>query len=373
MTLRERILAVYNGEVPDKVPFMLDLSHYYYEKTQKPWDLCNGYSEPETDMIDFNRQHGAGFYIPNQAVFMETTYDDNVKATAERRVVDGVPEICWRYETPIGCIERIRMWEQGSYSWAIKKWGVETEEDLKVLGYAMSRRKFKPLIENYQKWDDYVGDLGIVYLVPGYSAMGYLLNYWMGIENTIYATIDMEDTLHEVVDEINESNLEMVRCFAQFPGRVAIMGDNFSGDLQPPSFFETWSKDYYTKAIDLFHRSGKKVAVHVDGLLRGAIGMIRDAGADAIDAVTPAPMGDYTPQQCRDEAGDRLILSGGVPPNLWLPEAPEEAFRKSVMDWLDLRKRSPALIAAAGDQVPPHAVESRIDLFREMVEEYGAY
>ena len=43
MTPRERILAVYNGQKPDRVPYMLDLSHYYLHKFQLPWDLCNGY------------------------------------------------------------------------------------------------------------------------------------------------------------------------------------------------------------------------------------------------------------------------------------------------------------------------------------------
>jgi hypothetical protein len=115
------------------------------------------------------------------------------------------------------------------------------------------------------------------------------------------------------------------------------------------------------------------VAVHIDGRLRGAIGMIRDAGADCGDAITPAPMGDLTPAQCRDEAGPRFILSGGVPPTLWLPDAPVEAFKQSALDWLDLKKRSPRLIANAGDQVPPHAAEDRIEIMRDLVEQHGRY
>jgi hypothetical protein len=39
MTERERLLAVYDGRTPDQVPYYLDLSHYYYQKFQKPWDL----------------------------------------------------------------------------------------------------------------------------------------------------------------------------------------------------------------------------------------------------------------------------------------------------------------------------------------------
>ena len=151
------------------------------------------------------------------------------------------------------------------------------------------------------------------------------------------------------------------------------MGDNFSSDVQPPRFFDTWSRPFYEEAIRRLHAAGKFVAVHIDGKLRGAIGMIRDAGADCADAVTPAPMGDLTPSQCRDEAGPDFILSGGVPPNLWLPNVDIETFKRSVLDWLALKDRSPRLIANAGDQVPPGADEDRIRIMRDLVEEHGRY
>ena len=68
-----------------------------------------------------------------------------------------------------------------------------------------------------------------------------------------------------------------------------------------------------------------------------------------------------------------MVLSGGVPPNLWLPEVSDEAFKESVLDWLAIRKLSPRLVANAGDQVPPGAPEYRIEMMREMVEEHGRY
>ena len=99
--------------------------------------------------------------------------------------------------------------------------------------------------------------------------------------------------------------------------------------------------------------------------------MIRETGADCADAMTPTPLGDLTPSECREEAGPGFILSGGVSPDLWLPTASEEAFRAAVLEWLALKEQSPRLIANAGDQVPPGAVESRILLMRDLVEEHG--
>jgi len=113
--------------------------------------------------------------------------------------------------------------------------------------------------------------------------------------------------------------------------------------------------------------------VHIDGRLGGALEMIRDTGADCADAVTPAPMGDLTPAQCRERSGKTFILSGGPSPNVWLPDVSEETFARTVMDWLDLKKTSPRFIANAGDQVPPGAVESRIERMRDLVQQHGRY
>lgn len=374
MTPRERILAVYNGETPDRVPYMLDLSHYYLHKYNLPWDLCNGYPKPDTGLMDFNRKMGAAFYCPQQTHFWNVSLGDDVKSTAETRVVDGVPEIVWRFETPIGAIERIRVWEQGSYSWAIKKWGVTDEKDLAVLAYAMSSRRFSAIPQNYKEWADYIGEDGLVYLNSGYSAMGYLLNYWMGVENTVYASYDFEDELEECVRKINDNNLQQIEMMAsQFDAPVIIMGDNFSSDVQSPPFFDRWSKDYYAKAYEIIHSYGKKVAVHVDGKLKGAIKMMKDIGVDCIDAVTPGSVGGCSPLQAREEAGNDLILSGGIPNELWYDYSDLADFEKAVKDWLALKDISPALIMAAGDQVPPGAEESRILRLGELVAEYGNY
>jgi len=374
MTPRERILAVYNGQKPDRVPYMLDLSHYYLHRFQKPWDLCNGYPEPDYGLMDFTKKMGAAFYCPQQPYWMKTEFTNGVKSSAVTNVVNGVPEITWRFDTPIGSIERIRVWNPGSYSWAIKKWGVTSEKDLEILAYAMSSRRYTPIPENYDAWADYIGEDGVVYGGVGYSAMGHLLNYWMGVENTIYATFDWEDLMEETVTKINDNILESMEIMASaFNMPVIGTGDNFSSDVQSPAFFERWSKDFYTKAFKIIHDHGKKASVHVDGKLKGAITMVREAGADCIDAVTPGSVGGMTPAQARAEAGNDLILSGGIPNELWYDYSPMSKFEDAVKDWLALKDISPALIAAAGDQVPPGAEEAKILRMGELVEEYGYY
>lgn len=371
MNPRERILSVYRGETPDVVPYMLDLSHWFYHRNRMPWDLSRAYAEPERDLIDYHRKMGVGFYMPNLAHFFDAKYPDDTKASVAKSADGGA--ITWRIETPLGTIQRTRVWEETTYAWGIAEWGVRTERDIEVLAHALSGRTFAPRWENFTRWDRYVGDQGAVYLPFGYSAMGQLLNYWMGVEAVMYAVADWPETMHRAIDRINESNLACVDMLAGSPAEVIVMGDNFSSDVQPPRFFDEWSRPFYEKAIQRLHAAGKFVAVHIDGRLRGALAMIRDAGADCADAVTPVPMGDLTPRQCREEAGPDFVLSGGVSPDLWLPGADIDRFRKAVIDWLDLKRCSPRLIANAGDQVPPGAEEDRVAILRDLVEEHGRY
>ncbi len=373
MTLRERIMAVYRGQTPDVVPFMLDLSHWFYHKNRMPWDLSVAYDKPESKLIAYHKKMGAGFYIPNLGAFYSVSYGPDVRSEVNKEYHDGVPEIVWRIITPLGEIERRRLWEETSYSWAITRWGVQNEQDLRVLGYALASRTYAPLWDRYRAWNEEVGDIGVVYLSAGYSAMGQLLHYWMGITGTVYAATDWPDTLREEVDRINDNNLKLIDLLAASPAEIIIMGDNFSSDVQPPRFFRRWSEAYYAEAIRRLHAAGKYVAVHIDGKLRGAIGMIREVGADCGDAITPSPMGDLSPTECRAEAGPDFILSGGVPPDLWLPDAPRAAFEKAVLAWLELKRFGPRFIANAGDQVPPHAAEEQIEIMRDLVEKHGRF
>ncbi len=373
MTERERMLAVYRGETPDRVPFFLDLSHWFYQKHHIPFDLSVAHLEPEWELIEYHKKVGAGFYVPNLNSYYDVTFPSDVVTTTTKEMTPTGPEITWRIETPVGVIERRRMWEEHSYSWNVSKWGISTAQDLCVLGYAYSRRQFKPAWERYTPWIDALGGLGVVYMSIGYSAMGHLLAYWMGIEKTMYATVDMPDVLHEVVDQINGNLLQCVGIVCQSPAKVILMGDNFSGDIQPPRFFTEWSEPFYAEAICRIREAGKFSAVHIDGRLKGILGVFADLGATCADAVTPAPMGDLTPRQCRQEAGPDMVLSGGVPPTLWIPGVSDQDFKRAVLDWLEIRKLSPRIVANAGDQVPPGAPEYRIEMMRELVEQHGKY
>lgn len=84
MTPKERIEAVYRGNTPDQVPFMLDLSHWYYHKNRLSWDLSKSYDEPEYELIDYHKRHGVGFYMPNLGSFFSVSDPDDVTTSVAK-------------------------------------------------------------------------------------------------------------------------------------------------------------------------------------------------------------------------------------------------------------------------------------------------
>ena len=210
MTQRERILAVYRGATPDVVPYMLDLSHWFYHQIRRPWDLSAAYLEPERELIEYHRRAEVGFYLPNLASFFAVKYGPDVRASVSRSDPSTGPEITWKFETPLGSISRVRKWEETSYSWAIADRGIKTEQDLRVLGYALGSRQYTAAWERYDAWVKEVGDLGVVYMSAGYSALGELLGLWMGIEGTVFAADGLAETMEEMVEQINTAWLRLI-------------------------------------------------------------------------------------------------------------------------------------------------------------------
>ena len=135
MTERERMLAVYRGKTPDRVPFFLDLSHWFYEKFKVPFDLSVAVTEPEWDLIAYHKKV-LGFDIPNRIACHTVSFPSDVRTTVSTSTTTAGPEITWTIETPLGLIRRKRLWQEQSYSWNVSDWGISTPQDLRVLADA---------------------------------------------------------------------------------------------------------------------------------------------------------------------------------------------------------------------------------------------
>jgi hypothetical protein len=367
MTERERLIKVLKRETPDRVPWFADLGHWFRAESGQPWNLFK-VSNCTKEITDLHREVGAGWYVEVGSLH-EEYYDDGV--VREKEIIgDRAVE---RFLTPVGEIYMERRWSPVSFSWDITKLMVENANDLKILLYAVERKKFLSRYENWEMIENIGGDVGLGFPSLGYTGLGSLMSYYMGVQNTIYALYETPEKMERYINTFNTKHLELVDLYCKSPAPHLIFTDNLSGDVQPPDIFRKYSFNHYKAIADHLHRAGKTVSTHIDGMLDGIIGIIAETGIDVADACTPEPTGDLTPLEIRKQAGNNMILMGGISPVMWLPTASEKEFVAHVREWLDLRKINSLLVQSAGDQVPPGTEFRRIKLVSEIVEEYGRF
>ena len=369
MSPRERIRAVYQGRTPDQVPLMLDLSHWYKKNFNVFFDLT-GFTRVEKPLLELHRKCQAAIYVETGSHFDIYYEDPTVEAKA---YTDGNGVFHTQISTPLGSIAEERVFSRESYSYHIRKWLVQNIADLQVLQYALLRRKVRPRFDRYQAWAEAAGDLGYIYTFLSYSGLGFLISRYMGVENTILAMYDYPAQFENFVQGVNATNLEMLDQIIDGPFEVLIVGDNHDANVQSPTLFKKFTYDYYHEVARRLHHHGKYLAVHVDGEMKGLLGLLDACGVDCIDAATPAPMFSLSPEQARQAAGDRMILSGGIPATVFSPLTDDQQYVETVKQWLDTRMTSSRLILAAGDQVPIDTPWYRIEMLSELVDRYGRY
>ncbi|MEI7552614.1 MAG: uroporphyrinogen decarboxylase family protein [Verrucomicrobiota bacterium] len=358
MTPRQQLLAVYTGGQPDTVPALADLSYWHAGHGGGkfiPGKTDGANRDKVAALLALHRHTGAAIHV-NLGSFYRESFPDPI------RVASGIRGESYfhRFETPVGTVEERREWSPVTFSWPITHPMIQGVEDLKVIRYVFERIRYAADWELFHAVDAQVGDLGLPLVQVPYTGLGFFLSRYAGVERTVLLAADEPAEFAATLAAINTAHARACRLLAEGPSQVLIHSDNLSSDTHSPPWVRRYSGDCYRTMTRLAHDCGKPIVTHIDGRLRGLLQATRELGFDGADAATPAPWGDLTPAECRAEAGPGYILSGGVPPGSFHASVPLRVFDEQVEAWLDLRRQSPALIIAPGDQLPPDGELDRV-------------
>jgi hypothetical protein len=306
-------------------------------------------------LLALHRQCGAAIHL-NLGCFYEEHYDSSVRV---RSGIDG-DVYRHRFDTPQGSVEEIRRWSPASFSWPIVGHMIRRVEDLAVVRHVFEHVDYRPRWDLLAEADRAVGSLGLPLVQCPYTGLGFLMSRYAGVEFSVLLATDEPEEFEYTIATINTAHEKVFRILAEGPSEVLIHSDNLSSDVESPRWLERYSGDYYRRMAHIARQCDKPLVTHLDGRLRGLLGLLPQMGFSGADAVTPAPWGDLAPAECRDEAGPQFVLSGGVPPSSFRADVPLAVFDQQVDAWLALRQRSPALIIAPGDQLPPDGELDRV-------------
>ncbi len=364
MTHRERFFSVLESRPADRVPFFPDITDWYIARRtpageRQPFatgqmifdeDPFHGrqVGMPERfrdfTLLDFYREFGWGCPIhayeaiaaEHEGIAIHTEH----QGTRRHRII----------ETPEGALNTV--WgraPRGSES--IVQYPVRRSEDVRAVEFLAAHTSYRGDARSVQRILDALGQQGVLDVVVGRTPFGLLVQELMGYKAVAYTLADEPQVIHRLMDALSPGFRDRVRIAAQLPGRLAIISDHADEHLISPRQFEQFCLPYYREAQKILHAAGKLVSTHLDGNIRGLLALLPAAGFDLLDGCTPAPMGNYEPEDLAPLLGTRLKAYCGVPSALFCTGVPTEvllAYGRRIVAAL-----APNVVLNVGDVLPP--------------------
>ncbi len=266
---------------------------------------------------------------------------------------DGIRTTRW---TAAGrSIEQVERYSETSSSQAVVKYAVETVEDLGTLVALIeaSRLEVTEALSGYARrletWEKHDGlpSLGL----PR-SPLSAFINEWAGVRNGTLLLFDEPDLCGELFELLERQERPILERCAADSIPLVHFPDNLTSEVYT-SLFDSHMRGFYERRLDLLHRTGVRTAVHLDGTVGGLLPKLIEIGFDAVEAVTPAPVGDLTAASMRDLArSGSTVLWGGVPGAMFAPPYTWRQMERHIRRLLDAWRGIPFVLGVA-DQVPP--------------------
>lgn len=303
MTIRERMLAVYRGEMPDRTPVGIYTRYLVRgEVEHKARAMGLGIIDyaPPVSMLAPPWHVLDGFLSEIDGGIFDIKYSWSGGKRTERRIV----------EMPEGTLYAdVEQDAGGTGSEHIKKHYIETEEDYALAAAAARRTVFGSNSKLFAARKKALGEDGVVLGRLDRSPFQKCLLELCSQEKFLLDMMDEEDAALELMDVLGKRGLEAAEQVIASNADVIWLPDNITADMTPPMLFEEWCLPYYKKLSAWAKQAGKPILVHCDGKVRALVSMLRESGMSAIESMSyPEMAGDLTPLQAIDEFPGMRIL-----------------------------------------------------------------
>ncbi len=203
-------------------------------------------------------------------------------------------------------------------------------------------------VSSFAEADRRIGARGIVDVILGTNPAGRAAEL-CGSETLALLSITDRDVVHALCEREMQVTLNTVRwLLAQGVGPFfSMLGEEYIvPPLHGPADFDDLNVRYDRPIIDLLHDAGGRVHVHCHGRIRRVMAGLTALGADVLHPFEGPPMGDITPAEASQAAGDRLCLEGNIPINRMYEATPAEIREETRALMADVFARGTGLIVS---------------------------
>lgn len=302
MTMRERLLAVYRKQQPDRLPIGV-YSRY----------LPRGTVEREVRSLGL----AVIDYCPVVSMLappwhMQTGYLSEVKgADLEIRWswVDGQRVETRSYRTPVGSVFQKSKTDNAYGSAWITKYYIEKPEDYKVMQYLVENTVFRRNDEAFDLAVRNLGEDGVVLGRTDRSPFQKLLIELAGPERLLLDLSTNPEPATELLQALDRRMDEAFCAVVDSKAEVIWQPDNITSAMTPPAYFRRYCVPFYERRGRLCREAGKPYLVHMDGRVKALKELIVQCPIDAIESFSfPEIGGDMTLTEARNAWPDKLVL-----------------------------------------------------------------
>jgi uroporphyrinogen-III decarboxylase len=215
------------------------------------------------------------------------------------------------------------------------------------------------------------GDNGLPIGGAGFTPIHTLMMDYIGYAECFFHMHDHPHEFGRLLQVMRESTWEAKQLAARSPAEILMIGCNWSDMITSPPLFRKYFVPDLEKLVDLMHSHGKLATCHVDGDMKRLWQMFAETGVDIAEAVSPAPLCNYTLREAREILGTRMTIWGGIPTPLFTGAYTDQDFDVYVRDIFHAVAPGDHFILAMGDNIPPDGIFERVYRVAQLVKELG--
>lgn len=352
MTPRERIMAVLNGEEPDKIPVFT----YYMTSPLLPGGWYQRLTKRGLGTMALVR-----FYTPGVSTMDINPYLPDVKYIQIHYIENGIKKYRHTFETPVGHITGVMASNPlptPIWIWHKEEYFVKQPSDWRVVNYISKGilDKLAPTYEAIERKQDELGDSGIVLSSTDRTPWQRAWLDWAGLER---AAIDFHEQPEEVQEFIGiqkRLHTRIAELAAECPAKFIDVGENMT-DMTSPKYFREYSLPIYEIYSKQLEGTDKVLGAHMDGRFGQLKKEIAEAPLKVIESFTVPPAGDVSLTEAKSIWPDKMVFMN-CPPHLHWAE-PEEV-RKGYEALADEWGSKKGIILELSEDVPPKTVEAHL-------------
>lgn len=370
MNKKQRLMTVLRQQEPDRIPWVI-----------YPLLVILGASEREF------RNRGLSFYLPRPLHRLRRSnveIIDTVKIDEENEI----KTITRRYATPKGDLvgvyrmpyeaapqtfEEAGLWHPSPIPsegiWTLE-YPFKKRSDYRVLEFIMQDSTYQEDYDRFREASKFLGEEGIVMAGTGKSPFQSIIYDWMGHVRCFTEWNDHPQEFNRLYEIMFERQREVYQIASNSPAEIVWEGENVTGVLTSPWFFERFCVPFYNEMAEVVHQKGKIYGAHLDGQLRCLKELIAKTKLDFIDAFTPPPLGDLPMEEARASWPDKVLICN-FPENVYFWT--RERIREYTLGLLGKIAPGRNFILTTSENYPEERWVETFEVISNVLEQYGEY